>query len=129
MADEEDGPACRLTYEEGKRIRREAEKPYDTRIVCCMTLSFILMAVTILCNDWRFGVLWTGRKGIEERVLDGDLQAVLDLFTYNSTMDLGILIMLGGLLIAGYYAILGERAARKALAEANEEKDERWTRG
>ena len=94
-----------------------------------MVLGLLLMTVVILYNDWRFGVLWTGRKGIEERVLNGDLQAVLDLFTYNSTMNLGILIMLGGLLIAGFYAMLGERAARKALAEANEEKTERWTRG
>ena len=34
MADEEDGPACRLTYEEGRSIRREAEKPYDIKIAC-----------------------------------------------------------------------------------------------
>lgn len=93
-----------------------------------MVLGFLLMAFVILYNDWRFGVLWTGRKGIEERVLDGDLQAVLDLFTYNSTVNIGFLLVLGFLLIAGFYAMLGERAARKALAEANEEKDERWTR-
>lgn len=30
----EDETECRLTYEEGKRIRREAEKPYDIKIVC-----------------------------------------------------------------------------------------------
>lgn len=86
------------------------------------------MTVVILYNDWRFGVLWTGRKGIEERVLDGDLQAVLDLFTYNSTMDMGVLLALVFMLVAGFYAVLGERAARKALKEANEEKYERWTR-
>ena len=86
------------------------------------------MAGVILYNDWRFGVLWTGRMGIEERVLDGDLQAVLDLFIYNNTMNLGILLALGFMLIAGFYALLGERAARKALAEANEEKTERWIR-
>ena len=87
-----------------------------------------MMIEVILYNDWRFGVLWTGRRGIEERVLDGDLQAVLDLFTYNNTMNIGILLALVFLLIAGFYAMLGERAARKALAEANEEKVERWTR-
>lgn len=87
-----------------------------------MLLGFLLMAVVILYNDWRFGVLWTGRKGIEERVLGGDLQAVLDLFTYNSTVSTGVLLALVFLLVAGFYAILGERAARKALAEANEEK-------
>ena len=90
-----------------------------------MFLGLLLMTVVILYNDWRFGVLWTGRKGIEERVLNGDLQAVLDLFTYNSTANIGVLLALVFLLVAGFYAILGERAARKALAEANEEKEER----
>ena len=125
----EDETECRLTFEEGRRIRKEAEKPYINKALLCMMLAFAFMLAFMLYADIAYDALWKGGKAIEERIVAGDFQAVVVYFHYRSLRSAGpaaaILITLCG---AGY-AVLGLLAGKRALKEANEKKVERWTRG
>lgn len=120
MSDETE---CKLTFEEGRRIRREAEKPYINKALLCMMLAFAFMVAFSLYADIAYDVLWKGSKAIEDRIIAGDFQAVVDYFHYRSLRSTGptgaILITLCG----AVYAFLGYLAGKKALKEANEEKE------
>lgn len=121
MSEEE--TECRLTFEEGRRIRREAEKPYWRKVILCMIAGCALLIIASLLADIKYDVLWEGVKGLENRILAGDFQAIVDYYHYNSMRDgsgiLSIIFMLFGM----GYALLGYRAGKKALKEANEEKE------
>ena len=120
---------CRLTFEEGRRIRREAERPYWLKITLCMLLAFAFLTGVLLYADIMYDVLWEGVKGIEDRILAGDFQAIVDYYHYNSLKDIGVIFSILFVLLGMGYAILGSRAGKKALKEANDKKVERWTRG
>lgn len=114
---------CRLTFEEGRRIRREAEKPYWLKVTLCMLAAFVFLAGMLLYADIRYDVLWEGVKGIENRILAGDFQAIVDYYHYNSLKDGGVIFSIIFVLFAMGYAALGYLAGKKALKEANEEKE------
>lgn len=121
----EDETECRLTFAEGRRIRREAEKPYWLKTTLCMLAAFAFLAGMSLYADIEYDVLWEGIKGIENRILAGDFQAIVDYHHYNSLMDTGVIFSIIFILFAMGYAILGHLAGKKALKEANEGKAER----
>ena len=116
----EDETECRLTFEEGRRIRREAEKPYDRKIVLCMLMAGVFLTGMLLYADIKYDVLWEGVKGLENRILAGDFQAIVDYYHYNSLKDAGVIFSIIFVLFAAGYAILGHLAGKRALKEANE---------
>lgn len=116
---------CRLTFEEGRRIRREAMKSYVPKMLLCMTAAVVLLFGIQLYADIKYEVLWEGVKGIENRILAGDLQAIVDYHHYTSMKNAGPILAILLMLCAAGYAILAEIAAKRALKEANEEKVER----
>ena len=127
MSEEE--TECRLTFEEGRRIRREAEKPYMRKVLLCLILALAFTTGFLLLADIEYDVLWKGGKAIEDRIIAGDFQAIADYFHYRSIRSAGPTAGILFVLCGGRYAILGELAGKKALKEANKEKVERWTRG
>ena len=120
----EDETECRLTFEEGRRIRREAERPYWLKMMLCMLLAFAFLTGMLLYADIRYDVLWEGVKGIEDRILAGDFQAIVDYHHYNSLKDSGVMFSIIFLLFGMGYALLGYLAGKRALKEANEKKVE-----
>ena len=120
MSEEE--TECRLTFEEGRRIRREAEKPYWRKVILCMIAGCALLIIVSLLADIKYDVLWEGVKGLENRILAGDFQAIVDYYHYNSMRDGGGILSIIFMLFGMGYALLGYRAGKKALKEANEEK-------
>ncbi len=119
----EDETECRLTFEEGRRIRREAEKPYVRKALLCVMLAFAFMAAFSLYADIAYDVLWKGGKAIEDRIIAGDFQAVVDYFHYRSLRSTGPTVALFIILCGAGYAFLGLFAGKKALKEANKEKE------
>ena len=126
---EDEETTCRLTFEEGRRIRREAEKPYWYKMMLCMILAFAFLTGMALYADIEYDVLWEGGKGLENRILAGDFKAIVDYYHYTSLKNFGTLFSIIFVLFGMGYAILGMLAGKKALKEANEEKEERWIRG
>lgn len=124
----EDETECRLTFEEGRRIRREAEKPYWLKVTVCMLAAFAFLTGMLLYADIKYDVLWEGAKGIENRILAGDFQAIVDYYHYNSLKDSGVIFSIIFMLFAMVYTFLGYLAGKMALKEANKEKTELWTR-
>lgn len=124
----EDETECRLTFEEGRRIRREAEKPYWLKMTMCMLAAFAFLTGMLLYADFKYDVLWEGVKGLESRILTGDFQAIVDYYHYNSLKDSGVIISIIFILFAMVYAFLGYLAGKKALKEANEKKVDRTER-
>ena len=120
----EDETECRLTFEEGRRIRREAGKPYFVKTILCMFVGCALLIVMLLYADIKYDVLWEGVKGIENRILAGDFQAIVDYHHYSSLKDAGVIFSIIFMLFAMVYAFLGYLAGKRALKEANEEKEE-----
>lgn len=118
----EDETECRLTFGEGRRIRREAEKPYELRITLCLIAASAIVIGMQLFADIQYDVLWEGVKGLENRILAGDFQAIVDYYHYNSLKNAGTIFSIITVLIALGYAILGYLAGKKALKEANEMK-------
>ena len=124
----EDETECRLTFEKGRRIRREAEKPYWRKVILCMIVGCAFLTGMLLYADIEYDVLWAGVKGLENRILAGDFQAIVDYYHYNSLKDAGVIFSIIFMLFAMVYAFLGYLAGKRALKEANEEEVERWTR-
>lgn len=120
----EDETECRLTFEEGRRIRREAERPYWLKMTLCMLLAFAFLTGMLLYADIRYDVLWEGAKRIENRILAGDFQAILDYYHYNSLKDSGMIFSIIFMLFAMAYSFFGYLAGKKALKEANDEKED-----
>ena len=114
---------CRLTFEEGRRIRREAEKPYYRKIALCMIIAWAFLCGFMLLADIKYDVLWEGSKAMENRILAGDFQAIVDYFDYRSIRSAGPTAAIAFILCGMGYAILGYFAGKKALKEANEEKE------
>ena len=121
----EDETECRLTFEEGRRIRREAEKPYWLKITLCMLLACVFLMGMALYADIKYDVLWEGVKGLENRILAGDFQAIVDHYHYYSIRNSGVLFSIIFVLFGMGYAVLGFLAGKRALKEANEKKVER----
>lgn len=124
----EDETECRLTFEEGRRIRREAERPYWLKITLCMLAGCAFLTVMLLYADIKYDVLWEGAKGLESRILAGDFQAIVDYHHYNSLKDVGVIFSIIFILFAMVYSLLGYLAGKRALKEANEKKVERCRR-
>lgn len=114
---------CRLTFEEGRRVRREAEKPYNRKILLCLILAWVFLCVFTLLADIKYDVLWEGGKAIEDRIIAGDFQAIVDYFDYRSIRNAGPIAAALFILCGMGYAVLGLLAGKKALKKANEGKE------
>lgn len=124
----EDETECKLTYKEGKQIRMAAERPYFLKITLCMIAACAVLTGMLLYADIKYDVLWEGVKGLENRILAGDFQAIVDYYHYNSMKDGGVILSIIFMLFAMGYAVLGHLAGKKALKEANEKEVKRCRR-
>lgn len=114
---------CRLTYAEGRRIRDKAIRPYMRSLAILMLIGIAVLLVGQWVSEMLAGVPIgaSGTGVIGERILEGDAVAI------------GVLIFvwLGGMCVGGalILMIFSEVAAKKALKEANDEKEQRILEG
>lgn len=121
----EEDEACRLTFEEGRKIRNEAERPYGRKAIMYLGVGAVIPILFQLLADFKYDVLWKGIKGIEERILQGDFQAIIDWNNYNGMTNAGLIFAIIFFSVAGYYAYVGDKKGKEALKEANDRKAER----
>lgn len=113
---------CKLTFQEGRRIRREAAEPYELKCYLCLGMAAVAVTLCILYADFKYDVLWVGQKALEDRILAGDFQAIVDWNHHNSLRGMASILGIAFVLCGTGYAICGHMAGEKALKKANEEK-------
>lgn len=120
---------CKLTYKEGRKIAAKAEKPYSMAALA-MTALFALLTGMILIFQWMDGIPMHTITESMYFVDSGEISQELAWYlrkSYDGAMIIGgIFGMMGSLFLT---MTLSSEARKKALEEANEEKEERWTRG
>lgn len=126
MSDKE----CKLTYKEGRKIAAKAEKPYSAAMLAIMII-FALLTGMILIFQWLDGIpMHPITESMSYFVDSGEISQELAWYlrkSYDGAMIMGgIFGMMSSLFLTMF---LSSEARKKALEEANEEKEERWTRG
>lgn len=122
---EDEKPECRLTYREGKRIQREAERPYLRAVMGIFLFALALTVLAVLLAQFPefFG---TGTPNLDALLADGEIsQAVYDYLLEkheSETMNVVASAVLGMMTSSVGFMLVGEEIARDALKKANEEK-------
>lgn len=115
---------CRLTYAEGKRIYESTTSRYLTRGAVWLMIGIIILIALDQIETVKLGL--TPFSDVDsiltDRVLSGDLQAILDLREYDRMRSAGIWGFVGCLAAAMMWFYTGTKKAKEALKEANEEK-------
>ena len=118
---------CRLTYAEGRRIRDKAIRPYMRNLAILMLIGIGVLLGGLWVSEMLAGVPIgaSGTGVLGERILEGDAGAIGVLTDYVSNLQMSA--WLSGMCVGGalMLMIFSEAAAKKALKEANDEKEQR----
>ena len=127
---EDEETKCKLTYKEGKEIAAKAEKPYNSAAFATMCVFIFVVGMTFIF-EWLDGIpMHPVVESMSYFVDSGEISQELAWYlrkSYDGAIVIGGLFgMASGLFLT---IALSSEARKKALKKANEEKDERWTRG
>ena len=111
---------CRVSYRDGTRIKNEAMKPYVEKAAKLGGGLVLLSVIFTVVGRLAKGLpLFGGASELERRVLDGSMEAVVDLVELQSVDQMTIMMaMLGGCFFM-FFILEGASAASAALREEN----------
>lgn len=121
----EDDTECKLTYKEGKKVVAKAEKPYSSAMLASMIL-FALLAGMILTLEWLDGIpMHSIAESMSYFVDSGEISQEFAWYirkSYDGAMIIGGLFGMASTMFL--MMALSSEARKKALKEANDEKED-----
>ncbi len=121
---EDEETVCRLTYKEGEKIAAKAEKPYSSAAFATMSI-FVFLAGMILLFQWLDGIpMHPVAESMSYFVDSGQISQELAWYlrkSYDGAIVIGGLFGMASSLFLTM--ALSSEARKKALKEANEEKE------
>ena len=122
----EDEEKCRLTYKEGREIARKTEKPYEAVIYFLLCIPCVMGLAALACQ-WLEGIpLHPMGDSIAGFVDSGEISQEFGWYlkkSFDAAMVMGA--FMGSFCSIIVMVFLSMEARKKAIREANEEKNDR----